>query len=320
MIRTSSLLLAALCAFGQAAFAQQYPTRPIHLVVTFAPGGGADLIARSVSDPLSRRLGQPVVVDNRPGAGGTIGADAVAKSAPDGYTLLFGTPGPQITNPYLMRKLPYDPVKDFAPVAMLSVAPNVLVVHPSLAAKNVKELIALAKAQPGKLNFSSAGIGATSHLAMEYFNSVAGTQITHVPYKGTGAALQDLLAGNVQMAIDTVGPLLPFIKSGQLRALGVTTPGRIPLLPDVPTIADTLPGFEASSMNYIATRAGTPQAVITRLNHEINAVVATPEVRDRLISIGAIPTTETPEQLGARIKSLAEKWKKVIEISGAKVD
>ena len=309
----------ALLAAG-AAHAQNYPARPIRLIVTFAPGGGADLIARTVSDPLARLLGQPVVVDNRPGAGGSIGADLVAKSQPDGYTLLFATPGVQITNPYLMKKLPYDAARDFAAVAMVSVAPNVLVVNPRLPVKSVEELIDLARAQPGKLNFSSAGVGATSHLAFELFNTVAGIQTTHVPYKGTGAALQDLLSGNVQMAIDTVGPMLPHIKSGALRALGVTTPERIPLLPHVPAIAETLPGFEASSMNYICARAGTPHAIIARLNKDINTVVGRPETRDRLLALGAIPASETPEQLDARIRSLAAKWKKVIEMSGASVD
>lgn len=302
------------------ATAQQYPARPVRMVVTFAPGGGADIIARTVSNPLARLIGQPVVVENRPGAGGTIGADAVAKSVPDGYTLLFATPGVQITNPFLMKNLPYDPVHDFAAVAMVSVAPNVLVVHPGVSARTVKELIEVGKAKAGAMNYSSAGVGATSHLAMEYFNTMAGTKVAHVPYKGTGAALQDLLAGNVQMAIDTVGPLLPHIKSGALRALGVTTPGPISVLPGVPAIAATLPGFEASSMNYITARAGTPAPIIARLNREIAVVLGLSDVSDRLLAIGAIPTIESPRELDARIRGLAEKWRKVIEISGARVD
>lgn len=203
---------------------------------------------------------------------------------------------------------------------MLSVAPNVLVVHPGVPARTVKELIEVAKAKPGAMNFSSAGVGATSHLAMEYFNSMAGTKVAHVPYKGTGAAIQDLLSGNVQMAIDTIGPLLPHIRSGALRALGVTTPGPVPVLPGVPAIAETLPGFEASSMNYITTRAGTPQAIIAKLNRDIATVLGMAEVRDRLLALGAIPTVESPERLDARVKGLAEKWKKVIEVSGARID
>ena len=223
-------VLAALCVAAGAAFAQPYPSKPIRFIVPFAPGGGADVIARAISDRLAQSLGQPVLVENKPGAGATVGADFVAKSAPDGYTLLYGTPGPQIINPYLMKKLPYDPAKRLrADLAAAWCVPNILVVHPSVPAKSVKELIELAKAKPGKINFGSAGIGATSHLSGELFKSAAGIEIVHVPYKGTGAALQDLLAGNIQMAIDSIPVYLPHLKSGSVRALAVSTPQRSPV-------------------------------------------------------------------------------------------
>lgn len=320
MIRalSKSLLLSAL--FAGTSIAQQYPDRPIHFIVPFAAGGGADVVARTISERLGKQLGQPVLVENKPGAGATVGANLVAKSAPDGYTILYGTPGPQIVNPYLMKKLPYDPVNDFAPITRLVVIPNLLVVHPSVPAKTVKELIDLAKAQPGKINFGSAGIGASSHLAGELFKAVAGIQIMHVPYKGTGAALQDLLAGNIQMAIDSVTVYLPYLKSGTLRAIAISTLEVSPLMPDLPRVADTLPGFEAYAMNYVTARAGTPRPIIERLNREINAVLRMPDMRERLLGLGATPTGSTPEELERVIRSESEKWKKVIEISGAKAE
>ena len=300
--------------------AQDYPVRPIRLIVPFAPGGAADVVARIISAPLGERLGKIVLVDNRPGGGATMGADVVAKAQPDGYTLLYGTPGPQIINPYLMSKLPYDPGKDFAAITRIGVIPSVLVVPASVPAKSVKELIALAKAQPGKFNFASAGIGASSHLAGELFKTMAGVDIVHVPYKGTGPALQDLLAGNVQMAIDSLSVYLPHIKSGALRVLAVSTAARSPLLPEVPPIGDTLRGFDASPMNYIAARAGTPLTIIARLNKEINAVLKMPDVRERLLALGINPAGSTPAELDAEIRSEQVKWKKVIEASGAKAE
>ncbi len=300
--------------------AQQYPDRPVRLIVPFPPGGGADLVARAISDRLGKQLGQSVVIENKPGAGATIGADYVAKSAPDGYTILYCTPGPQIINPYLMKKLPYDPANAFASIARLVVIPNILVVYPGLPVKSLKELIELAKEQPGKLNFSSSGIGASSHLAGELFKASAGIQIVHVPYKGSGASVQDLLGGNIQMAIDSINVYLPYVKSGRLRALAVSTLERSPLLPDLPTMAETLPGFDAYAMNYATAPAGTPRPIIERLNREINAVLKAPDVRERLVGMGAIPTGGTPEELEQAIKSEIQKWKKVIEVSGATAD
>lgn len=322
MYRVRTLAIVVCCAllglWAGAALAQQYPSRPIRLIVPFAPGGGSDGIARIVGQRVSQTIGQPVVVENKPGAGATIGADVVAKAAPDGYTILFGTPGVQITNPYLMKKLPYDHVNDFAPIAPVGVVPNVLVVHPSIPARSVRELIDLAKARPGTINFSSSGVGASSHLAGELFKSMAGIQITHVPYKGTGQSMQDLLSGTIQMAIDSINVMLPHIRAGSLRALAVSTLERNPALPDLPTIAETLPGFEATAFVYITGRAGTPRPVIDRLSKEFNAALTHPEVRDRLLGLGLVASGGTPEDVETRIRSESAKWKKVIEASGAK--
>jgi tripartite-type tricarboxylate transporter receptor subunit TctC len=314
MRKSATFALTACLAFAAGgAQAQIYPQSPIRLVVPFAPGGGADLMARILADPLAKRLGQPIVIENKPGGGATLGADLVAKSAPDGTTLLWTTPGPQITNPYLMGKLPYDPNKDFTPVATVVTAVNVLVVTPGLPVKSVPELIAYAKANPGKLNFSSAGVGASSHLSGELFKLMAGIDIVHVPYRGSGPSLQDLLVGNVQMAIDTVAVLLPHIQSGGVRALGVATLTRNPTLPDLPPIADTLPGFDGSSINYINGPAGMPRAIVERLNREVNAVLADPEVAKRMEIAGFTPIIESQPALVKRIADEQEKWKKVIE-------
>jgi len=314
------LLLGAVCGQTGVAVAQTYPTRPIQLIVPFPPGGGADVVARIVAPRLSQALGQSMVVDNRPGAGATIGANVVAKAAPDGYTLLYVTPGVQLTNPFLMSKLPYDAANDFTPIIPLVVVPNVLVVHPSVPVKTVKDLIELAKAKPGTLNYSSSGIGASSHLSGELFKQMTGTQIVHVAYKGSGPALQDLLGGTIQLAFDSVNVVLPHIKSGALRALAVTTPERSPALPDLPTVGDTLPGFDAAAFNYISGPRGTPRPVVERLNREFNAALKVPEVRERLQGLGVMLLGGTPEQLDARIKSETAKWKKVIEVSGARAE
>jgi tripartite-type tricarboxylate transporter receptor subunit TctC len=305
---------AALAALtGGLAFAQGYPTQQIRLIVPFAAGGGSDILARIIAEPLSKRFGQSIVVENKPGGGATVAADLVAKSPPDGYTWLFTTAGPQITNPYLMAQLPYNPFKDFAPVAMLAKSVNVLVVHPGVPAKNVRELIDYAKANPGKLNFSSSGIGASSHLAGELFKQMAEVDIIHVPYRGTGPSTTDLLAGNVHMAIDSASTLLPHIKSGGLRALGFATLERQPAMPELPTIADTLPGFDGSSINYISVPAGTPPAIVERLNREIEVVLSDRDIARRMTELAIAPIIETPAELARRIADEQQKWKRVIE-------
>ncbi len=300
--------------------AQNYPTQSVRLVVPFAPGGGSDIMARTISEPLGRALGVSVVVDNKPGAGAVIGADMVAKSKPDGYTILYTTIGPQITNPFLMKQLPYDPVGDLVPVASVGQLINVLAVPISLPVKTTKELIQYAKSNPGKVNFSSSGVGTSSHLGGELFKSMSSTEMTHIAYKGTGPALGDLMAGNVQMTIDSLVTLLPLIKSGKLLALGVSSTERSPLLPEVPSVSESLNGFESSTINYLTARTGTPRSVIDRLNKEMGLVLRSTEVQERFISMGIQPLVETPEVLGQRIKKETEKWRKVIEVSGAKIE
>jgi tripartite-type tricarboxylate transporter receptor subunit TctC len=290
------------------------------MVVPFAAGGGADLVARAVAAGLAKRMAQPVIVENKPGGGGTLGADSVAKGPADGYTLMYTTPGPQITNPYLMARLPYDPVADLIPVSQVAVVSAVLVVNSTVPVKTVKELIDYARAHPGKLNFASAGIGSSSHLAGELFKHDARIDIVHVPYKGTAPALQDLLAGSVSMAIDSIAVYRPYIESRKLRALAVSSRERSPILPDVPPIADTLPGFDAAVVNYISVRSGTPKEIVARLNREINALLLTPEVKDYLQSHGVVPRGNTSEEMAALVKSESAKWKQVIQVSGAKVD
>ena len=314
-----TLALTGLLAAGLA-LAQTYPSRPVHFVVPFAAGGGSDVMARLIAEPLAQRLGQPIVIENKAGGNATIGADYVAKSAPDGLNMLHTTPGPQITNPFLMSKLPYDPVKDLLPVARLGVFVNVLVVTPKLPVKNLEELVAYDKANPGKLSFASAGIGSGSHLAGEYFKRAAGLDIVHVPYKGTGAAMQDLVAGNVQLSLDSVAAFMPMIKSGQLRAVAVGYGQRSSSLPDVPALAEFYPGFDAAPMNYLSVRGGTPPAFVERLNREVNAVLTTPAIRQRLLDMGVLVSTSTPDEIARQVDTERQKWKRIIEASGAKAE
>lgn len=318
MLRTGLALLLALVPL--ALHAQDYPNRPLRLVVPFAPGGGADIVARAIAGPLGKRLGQTIIVDNKPGGGATLGANFVAKAPADGYTLLYTTPGPQMTNPYLMARLPYDPVNDLTPVSQLAILPSVLVVHKDVPARSLKELIDYARKNPAKINFASAGIGASSHLAGELFKQSAGVYMVHIPYRGTGPATADLLAGQVQMAIDSIVVYKPHIDAGSVRALGVSSLQRSPQLPDIPAIADVLKGFEGSPVNYLSVRAGTPQAIIDRLNREVNAVLESPELKDQLTKSGVIPKGSTPAEMAALIRSEAEKWRKVIAYSGAKME
>ena len=313
-------VLAAALALPLPAFAQTFPSRALRLICPFAAGGSADASARMLAEPLSVALGQPVVVENRPGGGATIGAQAVARAAPDGHTLLYGTPGPQIINPHLMRGVPYDPEKDFAPVSGYKRAPNLLAVHPSVPAKDVAELIALAKARPGQLTFASSGIGASSHLAGEMLKFMAKIDITHVPYRGTSQALTDLMAGTVSIALDTLSILLPPSRAGNLRALGVTTPQRSSLAPELPALSETLPGFDAAPFNYIAATGGTPAPVVAKLNEAIIGILNDPAFRTRMAALGEEPTPSTPEELAETIRAESARWKQVIETAGIRVE
>lgn len=306
-----TLVTALICCAN--AYAQDYPTAPIKIVLPFAPGGGADNTARVISEPLAKRLGQPVVIEYRPGAGGTIAAAYVAAAPKDGYTLLFATPGQQMTNPYLMEKLTYDAFNGFSPVVELISGVNVLVVNNKLPVTNVAELIAYIKANPGKINFASSGIGSSSHLAGELFKSMANLDIVHVPYKGSGAAVSEVLGGSVQMSIDSLSVYQSHLQAGRIKPLAVATRERTPAIPELPTIGDTLAGYEAIAVNYITAPAGTPRAIIDRLNKEFNAVLQDPVVRERLVTNGLTVKGGTPEQMDAVIKSESAKWKRVIE-------
>ena len=315
------VLFLSLLGFGSPLlFAQTYPNKPIKLVVPFAPGGGADLVARTISQPLSQLLGQALVIENKPGGGGTLAADYVAKSPADGYTLLYTTPGPQMTNPYLMEKLPYNPATDLTPVSQVVFGASVLVVNKNLPVSNIKELITYAKNNPGKISFASSGIGSSSHLAGELFKSRAGIDIFHVPYRGTGLALQDIIGGNVSMAIDSLGAYRSSIDAGSLRVLGVATSKRLSVLPGVPAISEELQGFEGSPVTYISVRTGTAKSTIERLNKDVNLVLKMPEVRSQLMTLGLIPQGNTSEEMSQLIKSESLKWQHVIEHSGAKAE
>jgi tripartite-type tricarboxylate transporter receptor subunit TctC len=316
-------LLAVLLVAGAAATvqAQTYPSKPIRMIVPFPPGGTTDILARAIGAELTKAWGQPVVIENRPGAGGNIGSEAVARSPGDGYTLLMGTVGTHGINPSLYKKMPYDAVKDFAPVTLVALVPNILVVHPSVPAKSVAELIALAKKQPGKLTYASSGNGTSIHLSGALFESLAGVQMVHVPYKGSAPAVTDLLGGQVNMMFDNMPSALPHVKAGKLRALGVTSAKRSPAVPDVPTIAEAgVKGYEASSWFGVLAPATTPKDIVAKLNAEIAKSLGTPEMKEKLSSQGAEPVGNTPEQFGAFIRAEIDKWAKVVKASGATVD
>jgi len=287
------------------------PDRPVHFIVPFAPGGASDTFARLISGPVARMLGQTFLVENKAGAGGVVAAEYVFKAAADGYILLMATPGTQLVNPFLYKDLPYDP-NAFTAIGPLFNAPNVLVVHSSVPAHSVSELIALAKQQPGKLNFSSSGSGSSSHLSGEMFNLMADVRMIHVPYRGSGPAMADLVAGRVQLTIDTLSVLLPHIRSGALRPLGVGSLTPNPLLPGVPTVAASLPGFESGSFNYVLAPPNTPRDVVDTLAAAFRGALADPETLRRIAELGYEILTDTPEQLNARILREQAKWKDVI--------
>jgi tripartite-type tricarboxylate transporter receptor subunit TctC len=302
------------------AFAQNYPNKAVRLVLPYPPGGGTDVIARPLALRLGEYLGQQVIVDNRGGAGGNIGMEFVAKSPPDGYTLLFALTAQFAVNVSLYPKLPYDPVKDYAPISLLANAPYLLIVHPSVPATSVRELIALMKAHPGQLAYSSSGNGSGAHLAGEMLRSLARVDIMHVPYKGAGPAMPDLIAGQVQLSFVTYTASAPHLKTGRLRALGVTTAQRSPALPDLPAIAESVPGYDSAVWYGFAAPAGTPREIVARLNSEVLRVLAAPDFRSRVMLEAVAPIGSTPEEFGAFIKSEIARWAKVVRDSGAKVD
>src|ERR1700710_285991 len=317
-MRICNVLIVTAAVFGlTSAQAQTYPNRAITLVIPFAPGGSTSVVGRGVADKMSELLGEKVVVDNRPGAGGTVGTKAVAKSEPDGYTLLLGYTGPLAIGPSLYKNAGYDPRKDFAPIGLIGNAPNSLVVNPSFPAKTIADLIAYAKANPGTVNFGSAGAGTASHITGEYFAAVAGIKLVHIPYKGTGPALTDLLGGHIPMAFAPIPASHANVSAGLLRALAVTSTTRSGLLPDVPTIAESgLPGFDASLYYGLVAPAGTPRPVIDKLNRELRAALASNEVKKQLGLDGTEITPGTPEDYADFIDRDEKKWSALVKASG----
>jgi len=319
--RLGAALVASLCALVVTPAAAAYPDRPIRLVVPFPAGGGADALARTIMPRVAQELGATIVIDNRPGAGGNVGAEHVAHAAPDGYTLLYGTNGTHAINRTLYAQQGFDPVRDFAPVSRMTQIAALMVVNPSVPARSVSELVEYAKANPGKVFFASAGNGTTSHLAGELFKTVASVDIVHVPYRGGALAAADVAGGQVQMMIDVMPNVLPLASGGKLRALGVTTATRVPAAPDIPTVAESgLPGFEVSAWDGIFAPAGTPAAVVDRLNAAIRQALADPKVRESLVGRGAQPVPSTPDELARHVAAESEKWARVVRQSGAKID
>jgi tripartite-type tricarboxylate transporter receptor subunit TctC len=314
-----ALLLGITFAFN--AYAQEaWPSRPIRFILPFPPGGGTDILGRLIAERLSASLGQPVVTENRGGAGGNVGAEAAAKSAPDGYTLVLVAPSLAIS-PTLYSKINYDPVKDFAPVSLVATVPNVMITQASLPVQTLQDFIAYAKSKPGGLNFGSGGAGTSNHLAGELFNIVTGAKLVHVPYKGVNLAMQDVLAGNVHLVFIGIPAAAPHIKAGKLRALAIVAPQRSAALPEVPTVAEAgLRDFEVTTWYGVLAPAGTPKAVVNRLNAELVKIMHSPELKERLAATGTEPLTSTPEEFAGYIKREIAKWGEVIRKSGAKAD
>ncbi len=328
LLRVTVAAVSACLPFGVTLFAApaaaadaDFPSKPIRIIVGFPAGQGTDTIARSMTPKLAAALGQPLIVENKAGAGGILGQQTAAQSPADGYTILFTSAGPMAVNPGVYEKLPYDPVKDYAPVAGVINVPLVLVASPDLPAKNVKELLALAKAKPGEINFASSGNGVTNHLAMEMLSQAGGVKMTHVPYKGSPPALTDLMGGRVSVMFDTPVSVLPFIKSGKLKALAVSGTTRIAALPDVPTVAESgVPGFSAVSWMAFVAPAKTPAPIVAKLSDAIRSVVATPDMQSYFLAQGVEPMPLTSAQLSTFIKAEVDKWGKAAHAAGAKVD
>jgi tripartite-type tricarboxylate transporter receptor subunit TctC len=309
---TSIGLVLALAS--SAANAQSYPTKPVRLIVPFTPGGSTDILGRTLAQQLTLAWKEQVVVENRPGAGGSIGADAVAKAAPDGYTLLMGHIGTLAVNVGLYPKLPYNPAKDFAPISLVAIVPNVLVVHPSIPVRTVPELVAYLRANPGKINYGSGGNGSAAHLAVEYFKLETKTEMAHIPYRGTGPMMTDLISGQVGLTMTGALPALPHVQSGKLRAIAVSSPKRVNALAQVPTIAESgVPGFDATQWYGVVAPAGTPREIVAKINADTRAAMQSKELRERLDQEGATAETNTPEQFGAFIAAEIKRWSAVVK-------
>jgi tripartite-type tricarboxylate transporter receptor subunit TctC len=321
MMRLAVLVLALFQAASAAAqTADLYPSKPVRLILPFPPGGGTDILGRLIAERLSASLGQPVVVENRGGAGGNVGAEAAAHSAPDGYTLLLVAPTLAIS-PSLYSKLAFDPTRDFAPISLVATVPNVMITNPSVPAKTLQEFIALAKAKPAAMNFGSGGSGTSNHLGGELFNIVAGVQLVHVPYKGVNLAMNDVLAGNIQLVLIGIPAAAPNIKSGRLRALAVLARERSAALPDVPTAAEAgLPDFEVTTWYGMLAPAGTPRPIVARLNGELVRIMHSPELKERLAAMATDPWTSTPEEFAAYIKEETARWAEVVRKAGIKAE
>jgi tripartite-type tricarboxylate transporter receptor subunit TctC len=300
---------------------QTYPTRPIHIMVPSSPGAGVtDIMARLVGQHLSARIGQQIVIDNRPGASGILGSEVVSRAAPDGYTLLVANVS-LVVNPFLYPKMPYDPLKDFVPVTMINSAPLLLVVHPSIPAKSVTELIAFAMSHPGQLNYGSGGLGSTPYLAAELFKSLAGIDVVHVPYKGGAPALSDLVGGQLTFMIENMPGTMPYARAGNLRALAITSPQRTELAPELPTMAEAgVPGYEISGWNGLFAAKGTPPDIVARLHSEVTKILRTPGVRQELATLGAEPVGDTPDEFAAFLRADAARWGKIIQEKGIRSD
>jgi len=320
LLRLGATLVLALAVAGPVA-AQGYPAKPIRLVAPSTPGDAPDVIARMVADKLSIALGQQVVVENRPGAGGVVGSEIVAKALPDGYTLIMGNAGSHGINAAVYSKLPYDIQRDFAPVSQIALAPNIFVVNPDIPAKSIPEFVAYAKARPGQLAYASGGNGSSAHMSMELLKSMAGIELIHVPYKGSSPALTDVMAGQVAVMSVNMPPAVPLVKAGKLRALAVTTRTRSPLMPEVPTVAESgLPGYETVAWFGVLAPAGTPKEIVNRLSVEIAKIARSPEMRERLVSLGAEPVGGTPDEFAAVIARDIAKWTALAKSVGIKVD
>ena len=320
-IPTSLLFLAAALTAAPAALAQTYPTKTVRMIVAFPPGGTTDILARATAQKLTEAFGQQVVIDNRPGAGGNIGTELVARSPADGYTLL-ASPGSTLTsNPAVYAKVPFDTVRDFAPVTIIAEVPNVLIVHPSLPVKTVKELIALAKTRPGQLAYASTGAGQSTHLSAELFKQMARVDMIHVPYKGSAPALTDMVAGQVTVMFDNMPSCLPFVKAGRLKAIAVTSTKRSPTTPELPTVAEAaLPGFDVTVWFSVLAPANTPRDIVARLNAEIVKALKAPDMRERLSQQGAEPVGNTPEEFAGVIKRDLAKWSKLVKDANIRLD